>query len=252
MKPSGYIHAHRCLLDAWQWSKPEWGYAWVTMLLMAEWEDNPEDGLKRGQFFSSVSGLSQRCKMSETAMRRFLHKAEKVEKDVIWERCPGGRKSGGVNGGVSGGVLSRFTIVKYDDYNRVSGGVSGGVSGSSSYRKKRKKVHTVFSKTVGDNSQVYDLFIKSRQKKLKKPEWLPTATQAVQMQTNIKGLLKRESLTEILSWVENYFRDDAQYKHKWSWSIFFSDPVRWSSQSLAGNGGSNNPTYKPLSEEDKR
>lgn len=253
MSANGYIKLHRKILESWQATRPEWMAMWTELLLLAKYEDCPEEGLKNGQFFSSVFNISKMSRVSESNVTRFLKKAID-EGDLIWERSPGGRPSGGVNAGVSGGVLSRFTISKYCMYQTVSEGVSEGGSPSSSKRKKKKEVHTVFSKTVGDNSQVYDLFIQSRQDRLQKPDWIPTKAQAIQMRANINGMLKRESLETILVWMRNYFADEWQSKHKWSWSIFFSDPVRWSTKTNGfqrpQDDNSNNPAYKLLRKED--
>lgn len=147
MNPNGYVKLHRKILESWQWSRSEWAHLWSTMMVLAEYEDQDDEGLKRGQFFSSVAELHRITKIPETNIRRFLQRCLD-EKDLLWEKSPGGRRPAELVAEFSGGVFSRFTIVKFDLYNGVIGGVSGGVVSSSSYRKKKKRIVPVSDETT--------------------------------------------------------------------------------------------------------
>ena len=52
---AGYIFLWRKIRDDWRWSKREWAYAWIWMLLEAVWEPEGRDGLRRGQLRFSVT-----------------------------------------------------------------------------------------------------------------------------------------------------------------------------------------------------
>ena len=75
----GWICLHRQLLDNWVWQRPDYGYAWVDLLLLANHEDvkGTYKGrvviYKRGTVNRSISALADRWGWSRDKTRTFLH-----------------------------------------------------------------------------------------------------------------------------------------------------------------------------------
>lgn len=80
---------------------------------------------------------------------------------------------------------------------------------------------------VSENSQVYNLYIEKRRSALDKPDWEPTASQAIQMRANIRKLLVTYSVDALLGMVDRYMADQSLASKKWPWTFFVADPIRW-------------------------
>lgn len=78
----GWICLHRQLLENWVWQKPETGYAWVDLLLLANYEDvktmykGSVEVFKRGTVNRSISSLAERWGWSRDKTRSFLKALE--------------------------------------------------------------------------------------------------------------------------------------------------------------------------------
>ena len=75
------------------------------------------------------------------------------------------------------------------------------------------------------NSQVYNFFIETRRQALNIKDWMPTASQAKRLRTNINKLLEFRSPNVIIEWLKNYFADQKMEAEMWPWTFFMSDPV---------------------------
>jgi len=153
MNRNGYILLHRKIQLSWQWTNPVWRSAWIWMLMEAEYEDRPELGLKRGQFFSSAKEIGDEGGMGKTAAARFLATCVD-EGDLLWEKGFGGKfgtQYETAKGTQSGIGLSRFTIIKYDCYQprpgTQYGTQSGTASPNSSILNKKEKNRLVSNET---------------------------------------------------------------------------------------------------------
>lgn len=74
----GWICLHRQLLDNWVWQSADTGYAWVDLLLLANYEDvKQRQGskivtYKKGTINRSISSLADRWGWSRGKARRFF------------------------------------------------------------------------------------------------------------------------------------------------------------------------------------
>jgi hypothetical protein len=109
------------------------------MLLKAQFQDCPEKGLLRGQFFSSVRSLSAELGMTRDGMHRFLSRCE-AEGDILWERGTGQTQSQTQ----CQTHESRFTIVKFDTYQTQCQTQCQ----TPSLQKKKKEYISVSKETV--------------------------------------------------------------------------------------------------------
>lgn len=207
--------------------------------MKAEYQDNPETGLKRAQLRFSMYQAAKFWNMTPKQVRYFLTRCLN-EKDILWDRGNGGRPEncaiGTGKGTGKGTVLGLVTILKYDKYqpeicDRGTGSLSanGAFLKEEEKKKKEKKKKPDSGESVSPNSQVYNFYIEEKRRLHNKPEWMPTATQAKQLRANIKVLIEKQGfiVDDLLSWLKNFFSDDKIKEAGWPWKFFMTDPVRW-------------------------
>lgn len=103
---NGWIALHRQLLDNWVWQRPDYGYAWVDLLLLANHEDvkgtykGEVVTFERGTVNRSISSLAARWGWSRHKARNFLAALE--SDGMVY-----------INGTPNRTVI---TIVKYSDF----------------------------------------------------------------------------------------------------------------------------------------
>jgi hypothetical protein len=216
------------------------------MLLEAKW--GPDSGLQRGQLLVNIRASAKEWGMKPTYASKFLHKC--VEEGdismVLVDRK--NLRSQGTEQGTQQGTGRRtqtrnsallVTILNYDRYqpkqdlsDRHEGTQEGTdecrSQGTSSNNIKRTYKKNTLHSVVTANSQVYNFFIETRRQALNIKDWVPSASQAKQLRTNINKLLEFRSPDVIIEWLKNYFADQRMEAEMWPWTFFMSDPVRWS------------------------
>lgn len=80
---NGYFIIHRKIFNHWISERPDYFFAWMKIISMAEWKNTKTeiDGkpvtLKRGSFAISTRNLANELKMSHMVLRTFLEKLKK-------------------------------------------------------------------------------------------------------------------------------------------------------------------------------
>ena len=102
---NGYIKLYRSILDWEWWDSPKTRDLFIYLLLAANWEDKPWQGMviRRGQLVSSLSNLSKAVGITEKSVRVALEHL-KMTNEVTTERANGG---------------TLITIVNYEKYQSI-------------------------------------------------------------------------------------------------------------------------------------
>ena len=234
------------------------------------YQDEPDKGLLRGQLFISTRIISKFTGISETTVRRFLNRCDKI-KDIKWEKSCGGRPpvgadNGADNGAVSGAVFSRVTLLNFETYFPVKGkggAVVGAVVAADNgaaiiIRKKKKEVLPTVN-TAGDSekenltesSRIFNRYVEIKRETHERPEWQPTAAQAIQMRANIKKALENFKVNELAKGLEVYAKDAFAIAKGLPWGMYINDPAVWiDHEKLQARG--RRPTKEELEMEEYR
>lgn len=131
---NGHIKIHRKIMDWEWWDDLPVFKLWITILLLANWEDKEWQGkrIPRGSFWTSYANLAKASKLSYKQVRTALCKLERAG-DVAVKRAHDG---------------TLITVVKYEDYQtkpRKKGTQKGTQLGTKratteEYKEEKKKI----------------------------------------------------------------------------------------------------------------
>jgi hypothetical protein len=189
---SGWIKLHRKLLDNPMCNKPAWAWLWITLLLLANHDDDhkfiwdfKEITLKKGQFVTGRKVLSNQTGIPETTIERIL--------DYL--------QNSGQIGQQKTTKYRLITIVKWNEYQEVDNKRTTNGQQTDTFKNVRSKEYKNKNKTSDVPSQeVVELIESFKEVNPMYSKWFANSTQrsACERLIKINGLDKIKRIVSFL------------------------------------------------------